>query len=87
MQARRIDPRTGELFNTEVNAPEYESVRLRMQRLPQDAEDLVRKRYSDWSENVIMLEDRFRACMALVPTDRLPDQVFDALKQIVDPDF
>ena len=45
LQARRIDPMTGELFNIEVNAPKFESQNLRLQRLPGDAEDLVRKRY------------------------------------------
>ena len=48
LQARRIDPMTGELFNTEVNQPRFESQNLRLQRLPGDAEDLVRKRYTNW---------------------------------------
>ena len=34
LQARRIDPMTGELFNTEINPPKFESQNLRLQRLP-----------------------------------------------------
>ena len=30
LQARRIDPMTGELFNTEVNQPRFESQNLRL---------------------------------------------------------
>ena len=45
LQARRIDPMTGEFFNMEVNQPKFESQNLRLQRLPGDAEELVRKRF------------------------------------------
>lgn len=45
LSSRRIDPMTGELFNTDSNPPKFESQNLRLQRLPGDAEDLVRKRY------------------------------------------
>ena len=45
LQARRIDPMTGELFNVEVSPPKFESQNLRLQRLPGDSEDLIRKRF------------------------------------------
>ena len=48
LAARRIDPVSGELFNTDVNLPKSESQINRLQRLPGDAEDLVRQRYNNW---------------------------------------
>ena len=58
--ARRIDPMTGELFNTDVNRPKLESQNSRLQSMPGDAEDLVRQRYNNWSENITMLEEAFK---------------------------
>ena len=48
LAARRIDPVSGELFNTDVKLPKTESQINRLQRLPGDAEDLVRQRYNNW---------------------------------------
>ena len=48
LQARRIDPMTGEMFNTETDPPKFESQNLRLQKLPGDKEELVRKRYAAW---------------------------------------
>ena len=84
LQARRIDPMTGELFNTEINAPKFESQNLRLQRLPGDAEDLVRKRYTTWTENITMLEENYKTCLLSVSAERLTDQVFDTIKEAVE---
>ena len=84
LQARRIDPMTGELFNTEINPPKFESQNLRLQRLPGDAEDLVRKRYANWTENITMLEENYKNCLLSVSAERLSDQVFDTIKEAVE---
>ena len=84
LQARRIDPMTGELFNTETNPPKFESQNLRLQRLPGDAEDLVRKRYHAWSENITMLEENYKNCLLSVSAERLADQVFESIREAVE---
>lgn len=84
LQARRIDPMTGELFNTEVNPPRFESQSLRLQRLPGDAEDLIRKRYQTWTENITMLEENFKNCLLSVSAERLVDQVFDTIREAIE---
>lgn len=84
LQARRIDPMTGELFNTEVNPPKFESQNLRLQRLPQDAEDLVRKRFSAWESNITMLEENYKNCLLSVAAERLTDQVFDTIREAIE---
>ena len=84
LQARRIDPMTGELFNMEVNQPKFESQNLRLQRLPGDAEDLVRKRFQTWTDNITMLEENFKNCLLSVSAERLKDQVFDNIRDSIE---
>ena len=84
LQARRIDPMTGELFNTDINPPKFESQNLRLQRLPGDAEDLVRKRYQQWTENITMLEENYKNCLLAVQSERLVDQVFDTIREAIE---
>lgn len=71
LQARRIDPMTGELFNMEVKQPKFESQNLRLQRLPGDAEDLIRRRYGSWTDNITMLEENYKNCLLSVSAERL----------------
>jgi len=75
---------TGELFNTEVNPPKFESQNLRLQRLPQDAEDLVRKRFQAWESNITMLEENYKNCLLSVAAERLTDQVFDTIREAIE---
>ena len=84
LQARRIDPMTGEYFNMEVNQPKFESQNLRLQRLPGDAEDLVRKRFQTWTDNITMLEETYKNCLLSVSAERLIDQVFDNIRDSVE---
>ena len=84
LQARRIDPMTGELFNMEVNQPKFESQNLRLQRVPGDAEELVRKRFKTWTANITMLEENFKNCLLSVSAERLIDQVFDNIRDSVE---
>lgn len=84
LQARRIDPMTGELFNTEICPPRFESQSLRLQRLPGDAEDLIRKRYQTWTENITMLEENYKNCLLSVSAERLVDQVFDTIREAIE---
>lgn len=73
LAARRIDPMTGELFNTDINPPKFESQNLRLVRMPGDAEDLVRKQYQAWTENITMLEENYKNCLLAVSAERLVD--------------
>jgi len=73
LQARRIDPMTGELFNIEVNPPKQDAQNLRLQRLPGDAEDLVRRRFSQWTDNITMLEENYKTCLLTVSGERTVD--------------
>lgn len=84
LQARRIDPMTGELFNTEVNQPKFESQNLRLQRLPGDAEELVRKRYQNWTDNITMLEENYKNCLLSISAERLQDQVFESIREAIE---
>lgn len=84
LAARRIDPMTGELFNTDISPPKFESQNLRLQRLAGDAEDLVRKRYKAWTDNLTMLEENYKNCLLVVSAERLVDQVFDTIREAVE---
>lgn len=64
---------TGEMFNTEISPPKFESQNLRLQRLPGDAEDLVRKRFQNWTENITMLEENYKNCLLSVSGEKLVD--------------
>ena len=57
---------------------------MRLQRLAGDAEDLVRKRFQSWSDNITMLEENFKSCLLSVSAERLIDQVFDNIRDSIE---
>ena len=52
--------------------------------LPGDAEDLVRRRYTNWTENITMLEENYKNCLLSVSAERLCDQVFDTIREAIE---
>ena len=81
---RRIDPMTGELFNVQTNPPKLEVQQARLQRLPGDAEDLVRKKYEAWERNTTMLEDNYGRCLLAVDATRAEDDVFESIREAIE---
>lgn len=67
---RKIDPVTGETFNTEVNPPKAESQTMRLQSQKQDEDSIVRVRYSRWQDNLNFLEESFKQNILTVAADR-----------------
>ena len=75
---------TGELFNTETNPPKFESQNLRLQRLPGDDEETVKKRYEIWNDNITMLEEAFKHCLLSTSAERMSDQVHETIKEAIE---
>ena len=84
LQARRIDPMTGELFNVNVNPPTSEAQLKRLQRLPGDAEDLVRKRFQAWSENITMLEENYATNLLTLNANQASEIVFECICEAIE---
>lgn len=51
LEARRIDPMTGRLYNT-ADPPKDGSVNMRLKARPEDGEEIVKKRFEKWNSNI-----------------------------------
>jgi len=49
LQARRIDPETGNLFNLEIAPPSNDKVTSRLSAMAEDKEDVIRARMNHWT--------------------------------------
>ena len=85
LDARRIDPMTGKLYNTEVEPPKDGSVSMRLKLRPEDSGEIVKKRFEKWNSNIQTLEDNYRNCLLSVKTDTMTiDKVFEQIKEAIE---
>ena len=57
---RRVDPVTGEFYSIEVSAPRDQEIVERLVSMKGDQEQIVRKRYGVWEEQIVMLEEEYK---------------------------
>ena len=81
---RRLDPRTGELYNTEVDVPKSEDVVASLVKRPEDSEANVRKRYHSWNQNISLLEESFKNCLLATASDKTVEAVSEQIMEAVE---
>lgn len=72
---RRLDPRTGELYNTEVDVPKSDAVNNSLVKRQEDSEQNVRKRYHVWNQNISLVEESFKQCLLATASDKTVEAV------------
>ena len=80
---RRIDPNTGSLFNLEVNPPSDEATSNRLIEAPEDAYEIVKKRYALWQKSLPLVEDSFKMQCTVMQADRPIDQMTEAISDAI----
>jgi len=80
---KRMDPQTGDIFNLEVNPPSDEATANRLIEMTEDKEEVVRKRYHNWKATFSMIEDNFKQCLQVVPSERTIEEMTDVLADII----
>lgn len=81
---RRLDPRTGELYNTEVDVPKSDAVNNCLVKRQEDAEGNVRKRYHAWNQNISLLEEAFKQCLLATASDKTVEAVSEQILEAVE---
>ena len=83
VEARKMDPLTGNIYNLELNPPSDEAVTKRLVSLKEDAPAIVKKKYKQFEDYQVQLEDQFKAEIVPVDANRsvqeLADHLADAL--------
>ncbi|KAK4472506.1 hypothetical protein MN116_003752 [Schistosoma mekongi] len=57
----RVDPETGDLYNLIYNPPADTSVERRLIKMPENGEETIRKLYSEYSREVVLLKKIYRS--------------------------
>ena len=83
VEARKVDPLTGNVYNLNLNPPSEKAVLDRLISLKEDAPAVVKKKYKAYEAYQIQLEDQFKAEIVPVNADKsvqeLADHLADAL--------
>lgn len=74
---KRLDPVTGQCYNTEVNPPKSEVVNARLVQQKEDQEANVRKRYVAWNANISVLEEAYKNVILSCPSDKMIESIAD----------
>jgi len=80
---KRVDPMTGECYNTEVNPAKSDIVNSRLIQQKEDSEANVRKRYVAWNSNISALEEAFKNVLQSVPSDKMIESVADQIAESI----
>lgn len=54
---RRLDPKTGTLYNVEIDPPRSDTVAQSLIKRQEDSDPIVRKRYQAFNQNISLLEE------------------------------
>jgi len=86
LTGRRIDPETGDIYHTEFNMPDDETVRERLVQRDDDTEETVRERLRVFEENTQPVIDRYDEAGELVRIDGegSPEEVWADLDAAID---
>lgn len=81
---RRLDPRTGELYNIEMEMPKSEVIANALVKRAEDSEVNVRKRYHSWNQHISMLEESFKSCLLATASDKTVESVSEKILEAVE---
>jgi len=81
---KRIDPFTGNEYNTEINPPRSEEVANRLVTRKEDDSSIVKKRYNIWSQNVSMLEDNYKNVLLPTGSDKSVETVMENIHSAIE---
>ena len=86
LTGRRMDPETGDIYHTEFNMPDDETVEARLVQRDDDTEEVVRDRLEVYYENTKPVIDHYREIGDLVEVDgeAHPDDVFERVVEVVE---
>ncbi len=76
---RRIDPQTGEFYNTEISQPEDEATISRLVDLPEDKQNVVQNRIEFWGKSIAHLEEAFKHTLLNVQADKAVEQITELI--------
>ena len=83
LQARRIDPETGNLFNLEIAPPSNDKVTSRLSAMAEDKEDVIRARMNHWTAQQHHVEDAYKDMLFTVQADQPIDQVTEVISDVI----
>jgi adenylate kinase family enzyme len=72
---RRVDPVTGIEWNLEGESQPDEAVSGRLQEIPEDKEEAVKKRFAHWTANLSLMEETYKQVMLNVQSDKTSEQI------------
>ncbi len=86
LTGRRMDPETGDIYHTEFDMPDDETVKERLVQRDDDTEETVRERLRVFDENTASVIDRYDSEGRLVRIDgeQPPEGVWADLKAAID---
>lgn len=81
---KRLDPRTGKCYNTEVYMPADNATVGALVTRAEDSEANVKKRFQAWASDLSMLEEAYKDCLCSEAADKSIDAVAEAICFAVD---
>jgi len=69
LQARRMDPDTGRMYNIKEFPPTDEAVLKRLIELPEDKEQILKARIALWTNNLYLIEEEFGGQITVIPAE------------------
>ena len=69
LQARRMDPDNGRMYNIKEFPPTDEAVLKRLIELPEDKEQILKARIALWTNNLYLIEEEFGSQITAIPAD------------------
>lgn len=81
---KRIDPLTGNEYNTEVNPPKTEEVANRLVQRKEDEGANARKRFNVWSQNISLLEESYKNVLLVTASDKSIESVMENIHSSIE---
>lgn len=69
LQARRMDPENGRMYNIKEFPPTDEAVLKRLIELPEDKEQILMARIALWTNNLYLIEEEFGSQITAIPAE------------------
>lgn len=85
LQARRMDPETGRMYNIKEFPPSDEAVLKRLIELPEDKDAILRARIAHWTNNLYLIEEEFGDQITTIPADQNLTEVTKSIAEVILP--
>ncbi len=85
LQARRMDPESGRMYNIKEFPPSDEAVLKRLIELPEDNEAILKARITHWNNNLYLIEEEFGDQITTIPADQSVQEVTKSIAEIILP--